>query len=269
MKLFTTTDVAASVRKAHGEFTHVVLNRGYTTIKPVFFMSKTIADLPLYQFASWLGDPGSQVSRWENRGGVLIEQDTHPQRELKPDVTVMVECPYDTQRIDACHKRNAEYGVIPHPVAWRTHEECLDLRHPPVDLLEAIWRVCGGKEMTNAELAADTGLPVLQLQYVKNSLKPSEIWYVQKRLAPEREEFIPVWDWLEGGPVTKRAISEARYKGQVEEMARFGYIGLKKIHQYPVDEPNWKILKKKRETALTELASVRSLVDSLPDHLQT
>lgn len=265
MKLFTTTDIAASVHKAHDQFTHVVLNRGYTTIKPVFFMSKTIADLPLYQYASWLPETSGQMARWRKDGGVLIAQDTHAGYET--DVTVTVECPYDMDRINRMTAHTTAYGVIPHPMAWRTHEECVDLRHPPVDLLEAIWRECGGKQMTNAELAEDTGLPVLQLQYLKNSLKPVEHWYIQKRLAPERDEFVPAWDWLEGGPVPRRAVTEAGFKAQVEEMARFGYIGLKKIQHYPETEPDWKSLKKKREAALNDLAEVRSLVDSLPDHL--
>lgn len=267
MKLFSTTDVAASVRKAYEQFTHVVLNRGYTTVKPVFFMSKTIADLPLCQYASWIPETAGQMRTWSAKGGVLIGQDTH--LGIPADVTVMVECPCDTDRLNRVHAANAEYGVIPHPKAWRTHEECLDLRHPPPDLLEAIWRICGGKEMTNAELAGETGLPVHQLQYVKNALKPVEYWYIQKRLAPERDEFVPAWDWLEGGPVTKQAVREAGFKAQVEEMARFGYIGLKKIQSYPAPEPDWKVLKKKRETALSDLAAVRSLVESLPDHLQT
>lgn len=267
MKLFATTDVAASVRRAHEQFTHVVLNRGYTTIKPVFFMSKTIADLPIYQYASWLPETDAQLCAWREKGGVLIMQDTH--MHVVCDATVMVECPYDINRIDRVTFETVEYGVIPHPMAWRTHEECVDLRHPPVGLLQAIWRVCGGKQMTNAELANDTGLPVLQLQYLKNSLKPVEHWYIQKRLAPERDEFVPAWDWLEGGPVPKRAVTEAGFKAQVEEMARFGYIGLKKTHHYPDAEPDWKVLKKKRETALSDLAAVRSLVESLPDHLQT
>lgn len=77
MKLYSTTDVSASVRRAHEQFTHVVLNRGYTTIKPVFFMSKTIEDLPLYQHASWLPETETQKARWLNQGGVLIAQDTH------------------------------------------------------------------------------------------------------------------------------------------------------------------------------------------------
>jgi hypothetical protein len=154
-------------------------------------------------------------------------------------------------------------------MAWRTHEECVDLRHPPIDLLEAIWRVCGGKQMTNGELAQETGLPVHHVQYLKNSLKPEEYWYIQKRLAPERDEFVPAWDWLEGGAVPKRAVTEAGHKAQVEEMARFGYIGLKKMQHYPAGEPDWKVLKKKRETALNDLAAVRSLIESLPDHLST
>jgi hypothetical protein len=267
MKLFTTTDVAASVRRAHEQFTHVVLNRGYTTIKPVFFMSKTIVDLPLYQYASWMPETENQRLQWGGKGGILIAQDTH--LGVPADVTVMVECPYDTDRLNRVHVENAVYGVIPHPKTWRTHEECVDLRYPPVDLLEAIWRVCGGKQMTNSELAQETGLPVHHVQYLKNSLKPDEFWYVQKRLAPERDEFVPAWDWLEGGAVPKRAVTEAGHKAQVEEMARFGYIGLKKMQHYPAAEPDWKVLKKKRETALSDLAAVRLLVESLPDHLST
>lgn len=266
MKLYSTTDVSASVRRAHEQFTHVVLNRGYTTIKPVFFMSKTIEDLPLYQHASWLPDTEAQKARWLNQGGVLIAQDTHDGHP--GDVTVMVECPYDPDRIDRVMKDTVAYGVIPHPMSWRTHEECVDLRNPEVDLLDAIWRVCGGKQMTNSELSQDTGMPVAQLQYVKNSLKPVEHWYIQKRLAPERDEFVEAWDWLQSGAIPRSEVTKAGYKDQVEEMARFGYIGLKKLQHYPSEEPDWEFLRKKRETALNDLASVRSLVESLPSHLE-
>lgn len=266
MKLYSTTDVAASVRRAHEQFTHVVLNRSYTTIKPVFFMSKGIADLPLYQYASWLPETAGQLERWKEKSGVLIVQDTHI--GIPSDITVMVECPYDPARIASVMAEVSEYGVIPHPMSWRTHEECIDLRYPPSDLLRAIWRVCGGKQMTNSELSQETGLPVAQLQYVKNSLKPVEHWYIQKRLAPERDEFVEAWDWLKGGAIPKKEVTKAGYKSQVEEMARFGYIGLKKIQHYPSDEPDWSGLDQEREKALSDLAAVRSLVSSLPDHLQ-
>lgn len=266
MKLYSTTDVAASVRRAYEQFTHVVLNRGYTTIKPVFFMSKTIEDLPLYQYASWMPETQGQLRTWREKGGVLVAQDTHWNADC--DVSVMVECPYDFDRIARVNGHNAEYGVIPHPMSWRTHEECVDLRNPPPDLLRAIWQVCGGKQMTNAELSQDTGLPIAQLQYVKNSLKPAEHWYIQKRLAPERDEFVEAWDWLQSGAIPRAEVTKAGYKAQVEEMARFGYIGLKKLQHYPSEEPDWEKLREKRETALSDLAAVRSLVESLPAHLE-
>lgn len=53
MKLYSTLDPAGSIRKAFAGFTHVHVNRGYTTIKPVYFKSKAIADLPLYVWAWW------------------------------------------------------------------------------------------------------------------------------------------------------------------------------------------------------------------------
>jgi hypothetical protein len=267
VKLFTTTDIAGSVRKAYEEFTHVALNRGYTIIKPVFFNTGTLDGLPTLQYASWIPASGSQLTRWKNLGGVLIEQDTHPAGDYKPDVTVMVECPYDMIRLKACNERNGSYGVVPHPGAWRTHEECVDLRFPSADALREIWTVAGGQAFTNNELASETNIPVSRLQYLKNSLHPKEMWYVQKRLAPEREEFMQAWDWLEGGTVTKIAVREAGFKAQVEEMARFGYINLKKMQHYPQEEPDWKTIDRQRERALTSLASVRSLVDSLDDHL--
>lgn len=264
MKLFTTSDVSKSVHAAHEQFTHIVLNRGYTLIRPVFFRTALLDDLPVHQYASWIPETESQLVKWNTSGGVLIVQDTH--LTVPGDVTVMVECPYAMDRLERVHGGNSEYGVIPHPVSWSTHEQCVDLRFPPADLLEAIWRVCGGHSMTNSELSAETGIPVPELQYVKNALKPVEHWYIQKRLAPERDEFVPAWDWLEAGVVPKRAVSESGFKAQVEEMARFGYINLKRMQHYPADTPDWHMIDRKREAALSDLASVRALVESLPAH---
>lgn len=267
MQLFTTTDIAASVRKAYEAFTHVALNRGYTVIKPVFFNTAKLDGLPTLQYASWIPASSSQLKRWQNLGGVLIEQDTHPAGDYKPDVTIMVECPYDMIRLETCNARNESYGVVPHPGSWRVHEECIDLRFPSADALREIWTVAAGHAFTNMELASETNIPLSRLQYLKNSLHPKEVWYIQKRLAPERTEFIPAWDWLEGGEVTKVAVREAGFKAHVEEMARFGYISLRKMQHYRADEPDWKTVDRQREKALISLASVRSLVDSLDDHL--
>ncbi len=268
MKLFATDDISASVHKAHADFTHVVLNRGYTLIKPVYFKTVLLNDLPAYQYASWL-PTDSQLTGWRDNGGVLVEQDTHPKWVIRaPDVTVTVECPYTMDRIEKCNQRNAEYGVLPRPVSWSTHEECIDLRFPVEDLLRDIWKAAAGQQMTNAELARETGIAVQHLQYMKNALCPRETWAVHKRLAPERDEFVEAYDWLEDGELPKGEITVSGYKSQIEEMARFGYITLKKMQKYAREEPDWRKMEKKREDALNDLAAVRLLVESLPNHLE-
>lgn len=271
MKLFTTRDVSASVHLAYDQFTHVVLNRGYTLIRPVHFRTSLLDDLPVYQYASWIPASRGQLAAWlaAGEGGVLVEQDPYPAHEHTCDVTVSAECPYAMQRIEACNARNAAYGVIPHPGSWKTHEDCVDLRFPPPELMQAVWRVCAGQSVTNAELAEATGLPVPELQYLKNALKPVEYWHVQKRLAPERDFFVPAWDWVKDGAMPKNEVTKAGFKAQLEEMARFGYIALKKRNHYPAETPDWEAMQQRRATALNDLAAVRTLVDSLPDHLAT
>lgn len=265
MKLYSTTDIEASIRKACAEFTHVVLNRAYTLIRPAFFNTGKIADLNLYQFASWIPATAGQLDRWGANGGLLIEQDTTPYAlYAETDVTVMVECPYSLKRIELCHQRNKAYGVIPNPMSWKTHEDAIDMTFPTVETLQALWRICGHQKMTNADLAAASGIPVTIVQYLKGSLKPQEHWYMKKKLAPERDEFVEAWDWIQSGAILRR---EVPYRAQIEEMARFGYIDLKKVFHYPNEEPDWRKLEKKRDDKLSDLAAIRSLVEALPDHL--
>lgn len=268
MKLYSTTDISASVHKASEQFTHVVVNRAYALHNPVFFDSRVLLDLPLFQYASWLPTE-RQLSNWQERGGVLVEQDRYPKTDIESDVTVMIECPYNMARIDLLSKRNKEYAVIPNPVQWATHEDCVDLNFPVPELLREIWSVCAGKEMTNSEIAQAVDMPVSQIAYLKKSLQPVEMWHIHKRLAPEREEFIPAWDWLESGTKRRSEITNAGFRSQIEEMARFGYIQLKKMNKFPSEEPNWKQVGKDREAALKDLAAVRLLVESLPTHPET
>jgi len=265
MKLYSTTDIAESLRKASEAFTHVVFNRGQTMAHYVPFDTRLIPDIPLYQYKQNIFESHPQLARWKEKGGVLIVLDTHI--SVPCDVTVMVQCPYNMQRLELVNKENAEYGVIPNPVIWTMYDEEIDLRNPEVKYLQEIWHHCGGKQMTNSELAQASGWPERQVRSMKNALKPIEHWYIEKRLAPERTEFIPAWDWLEPGCMPKSAVTNAGFRPQVEEMARFGYIGLKRLNHYPSETPNWRKLQKDREAALKSLSDVRSLVDSIPDHL--
>lgn len=269
MKLYSTTDVCASVRKAHGQFTHVVVNRATNLSRPVPMNTRPLIDLPIYQYASWIPQSELQLKRWWDGGGVLIGQDSHLTLPDGPDVTVLAECPYNLFRLETTNQFNREYGVIPNPHSWTAHDETVDLRHPPVPFLQEIWFHCGGRQMSASELSQASGWPVSQVQLMKNVFKPEEWWYIQKRLKPEMSELVPAWDWLEGGAVPKREVTKSGYRAAVEELGRFGYVNIKKLHHYPETTPNWRQLQKDREAALKSLASVRLLVESLDDHLSS
>ncbi|PXX15834.1 hypothetical protein C7399_109169 [Paraburkholderia tropica] len=269
MKIFSTNDVASSIRRAHQSFTHILVNRGYTTIKPVFFRSSLIGDLPVYQWAWWNKATYGQLDRWRANGGVLLDQYTFSDRAGLADVLVFVECPMTMERIVRSGQHVAEYSVLPRPHTWSVHEQCIDLRTPSVDRLKDLWSVCGGKRMTDDELADAVDIPKQHVQYMRSSLKPVEKWEIKPRLRPESAALIPAWEWIGAGrSADKKEVRMCGHKAAVKEMARLGHIRLQKIQSYPEIEPDWGRLDKCRAKAITDLASVRSLVESLPDHLQ-
>ncbi len=268
MKIYATSDIAASIRKAHGDFTHVLVNRGYTTIKPIFFRSSKIADLPVYQWAWWDKATDGQLHRWRERGGILIDRYTFSDKAGAVDVVVFVECPLTMKRIQKSVVNTAEYAVIPRPHTWRVHEECIELRTPTAERLRVLWGICRGARLTDAELADLSGIPKQHVMYMRKSLKPAEEWTIKPRLAPEFAGFVDAWEWIGAGRTVSRKDARA-HKAAIREMARLGHISLEKIQQYPNDEPDWEKLEKKRAAAIADLAAVRSLVETLPDHLQT
>lgn len=269
MKLYATTDTAASIRAAHDAFTHVLVNRGYTTIKPTYFRSRKIADLPVYLWAHWESASASQLTRWQQHGGVLIDRDTLSDRAGPADVLVFVECPLTLNRIERSMLHITEYGVIPRPHTWRVHEQAIDLRTPEQSRLRLLWDICGGQRLTDDELAEHSGLPKQIVQYQRCSFNDVEEWEIRPRIAPEYAGLSLAWEWVGKGRVEpKKAVREAGHKAAIKEMARLGHVSLKKHHRYALDAPDWEKLEAKRQQALADLAAVRSLVESLPDHLQ-
>lgn len=49
MTMYVTHDVAASIRKAHDKFTHVLVNRSYETLRKAYFKSDRIRDLLIFK----------------------------------------------------------------------------------------------------------------------------------------------------------------------------------------------------------------------------
>ncbi|QVN18777.1 hypothetical protein [Burkholderia pyrrocinia] len=269
MQLYSTTDTAASIRKAFAGFTHVLVNRGYTTIKPVFFKSASIADLPVYVWAWWDRASDGQLARWRDNGGVLLDRYTYSDRAGPADVLVFVECPMTMSRLTRSYANTSEYTVIPVPHTWRVHEECIDLRTPRTDDLRAIWTACRGQRLTDEQIESKTGIPRQRVTYMRKSLKPVEEWEMRPRLAPDALGLRPAWDWLGNGRTElKKVIREGGHKAAIKEMARLGHISLTKWQVYRSNDPDWDLLKRKRDAAIADLAEVRSLVESLPDHLQ-
>lgn len=268
MKLYATNDVAASIRKAHNGFTHVLVNRGYTTIKPVFFKSGAIADLPVFIWAWWDKATDSQRSRWRADGGVLIDRDPYSTRAGAADVLLFVECPLTMDRLTKSAAHIAEYSVVPRPHTWSVHEQCIELRTPPAAVLHKLWAVCRGARITDAELAEAVNLPRQHVMYMRKALKPVEEWQIKPRLAPEFAGLIGAWEWIAAGRcASKKEVREAGHKAAIQEMARLGHIALEKYQRYPDEEPVWERLERKRAQAIADLVAVRSLVESLPDHL--
>lgn len=268
MNLYATTDTAASIHAAYSAFTHVLVNRGYTTIKPAFFRSSKIADLPVYVWAWWEKAAAGQLDKWRQHGGVLIDRYITSERAGSADVLLFVECPMTMARIEKSMTHIAEYGVIPRPHTWTVHEQAIDLRTPEDSRLRLLWEICCGQRITDDELAEYSGLPKQHVQYQRCSFKDVEEWEIRPRLAPEAPGLTPAWEWVgKGRTEPKKVVREAGHKAAIKEMARLGHVSLKKYHRYAADEPDWAKLEAKRQQALSDLAEVRSLVESLPDHL--
>jgi hypothetical protein len=269
MQLFATNDVVASIRYAHSAYTHILVNRGYTTIKPAFFRSSLIADLPVYQWGHWKTATHGQHERWRENGGVLIDEYTFSDKAGAADVLVFVECPLTMQRLNQSSKHIAEYTVLPRPHTWRVHEQCIDLRKPSADALRPLWLAARGRRISDVQLAEEAHLPRSHVTYMRASLKPVEEWEMRPRLQPDFVGFVPAWEWMKNSrTASKKDVRESGHKSAIKEMARLGHIALSKVQAYCEDEPDWDLVDRRRMEAIEDLASVRSLVESLPDHLQ-
>jgi hypothetical protein len=269
VKLYSTSSASTSIRRAHDRFTHILVNRGYTTIRPVFFRSAEIADLPVYVWAHWDKATAGQLERWRRDGGVLLDCYITSDRAGPADVLVFVECPMTMARIERSMMHVAEYGVIPRPHTWTVHEQAIELRTPEQSRLRTLWEICRGQRITDDELADASGLPKQVVQYQRSSFREVEEWDIRPRIAPEGGGLLEAWNWVgKGRSDAKKIVREAGHKAAIKEMNRLGYVVLKKYHRYDAAEPDWTRLEKRRQEAIAGLAAVRSLVESLPDHLQ-
>ncbi|MEX3961664.1 hypothetical protein AB4Y42_05510 [Paraburkholderia sp. EG286B] len=272
-KLFVTRDAIASIRKAHKAFTHVLVNRSYASIRPAYFRSAKLDVEPIYSHAPWEPASLAQLERWRKGGGVLIDRDSVPDRTGATDVLVFVEAPFSLARVTRAATAAREQVVITLPHTWRIHEEAIDARTPPVEALQDIWKICRGKRMTDRELSEATGIPTSRLQYMRAGLKPAKECDIRPRLAPDSPALTIAWEWINEGNgadcrTSRKVVRLAGHQAAVKELARLGHITLTQFLVYGAEEPDWDKLARKRAAALADLAAVRALIESLPDHLK-
>ncbi|MBN3809398.1 hypothetical protein [Paraburkholderia sp. Ac-20347] len=269
MKLYRTSSVCASIRKAHSSFTHIHVHRMYVNAHPILVKTNDLKDLPLYSWAEWLKEAGGQLARWREHGGVLLNRGRAVRTEIAADAMVFFECPLSVAWLESAIVGVRDQVIVPVPHTWAQHELTIDLQTPAEMELRALWVHCAGRRLTDHELADESGLPQQHVMRMRRSFKAGEEWDLRARLAPEEPGLLPAWGWVGGGRIaTKREVRASGHKTALREMARRGHIALSKYHLYPEQEPDWNALMKKRAQAIEDLDRIRSLVESLPDHLQ-
>ncbi|QTD88869.1 hypothetical protein [Burkholderia anthina] len=268
MKFYRTNSVVASIRQAHADFTHVHVHRAYVNARPILVRTEALKDLPIFAWASWQKEAAAQLARWRENGGVLLNRGKVTGVEGPADVMVFFECPMSRRYLEQASAAITEQVVIPVAPTWRQHELSVDLRTPSEMQLRALWEHCQGRRMTDQALADASGVPMQYVMLMRRSLAPAEEWDIRPRLAPESAALLPAWEWIGTGRVaSKREVRAAGHKTALREMKRLGHIALTKYLTYPADPPDWIALAAKRRKAIEDLDQIRSLVESLPDHL--
>lgn len=273
-KLYATRDPATSIRHALAGFTHVNANVSYGCIRPLLFDSKKLDVEPIFSWAAWLPASFAQRDRWAAEGGCLLDRNWMPNLAGAADVLVLLEAPLSLKRIELATRVAREAVVISIPVTWRQHELTIDLRTPPVETLQSLWAHCRGKRMTDQELADASGVPRSNVQIMRTRLSPQEVWDIRPRLAPEAAALMLAWNWINaagdgsGISVPRATVRLAGHRAAVKELGKRGHVAVTKYQVYGTDEPDWKKLARRRATALADLAAVRAVVESLPDHIE-
>lgn len=292
MKMYQTRDTVASVRRAFSEFTHVVVNRCYRIGNPAILKTGEFADLPVFVHMPWNNARDSQVRKWRENGGVLIDASPYGEDIGERDVTIMAECPTTVAGLKRLSAQDTCCTIVNRPITWRSHNEAV-LRHcAPVaalSLLRDTVKALPGPENAKAIAAAsrfpDSSIVVTDQQVcdklamtpvtvrsMRKSIGAAEMWCVTLRIEPREPAHKAVWAQLQAMPGDEKLFHTLAgtvhfWKRAVKEMARFGNIGLRKFYVYAPFEPQYEKLEKAHRTAQADFEKVKLLVESLPDHL--
>jgi hypothetical protein len=292
-KVFSTDNVALSVIAAHEQFTHIVVNRSYQLMNPVYFKSGLIAHLPVFIYADWDKASLGQLAKWREQGGVLIDRSSSSYGIGDHDALIHVECPSAVRTLDWSRIHTEQQTVVFKPPSWRSHFETLELKIPSVESCRKIWNVLRDiperasaaaiskhpdslRVMTDSELCTASGLSAQHVMYMRHTLRPHEVWSVKLRIKPEDAALVQAWNDIEALEIVNGVRQFVKlgqplqpWRRAVKEMARQGHISLTRMHVYPVKEPNFDKIQKLHDTAFIDLQEIQRYVEALPAHLST
>ncbi|CAM2189968.1 conserved hypothetical protein [Paraburkholderia sacchari] len=268
LQIFATRDAIASAHKALAAFTHVVFVYSPLSIRPFYLRADQLKIEPVSIWLPWKPESRAALDRWYANGGLLIDRSADLETIDSADVVIYTESSFALNRLARAAAVAREDVVIERPLTWVKHEETVETRTPPVDELRALWTHCAGKRLTDQELADASGTLVSRLQLMRARLKPVEEWEIRPRLAPENAGLLPAWEWIgDGCRASRKSVRLAGHLTAMNELVRLGHVDIAKHHVYPEQEPDWAALERKRVAALENLAAVKALALSLPDHL--
>jgi hypothetical protein len=290
--VFSTSNTALSVMAAHEQFTHIVLNRSYHIINPVYFKTGLIAHLPVFLFANWDRGTFSQLAKWRDKGGVLIDRSATSHDVGDNDVLIHAECPLSMRSLDWSRINTQQQVIINKPISWKMHFDALDLIAPGAETCRRIRAalhevperagVAAASRYpesllvtTDSEIAATAAILPQHVMYMRRMLKPQEVWSVKLRIKPEDAGLVQSWDEIEALDVVNGARNFTKigaigqpWKRSIKEMARQGNIGLTRFHVYPTGEINFNKIQREHDLAYINLQEIQRFVEGLPVHPQ-
>ena len=291
-EVFRTRDPVASIKKAYEDYTHVVAHRAYQTLRPVFFRSAEIRELPIFVYQHWQSVCAVQARKWRADGGVIL--DLGFVEGIGPrDVTVAVEMPMTLYRLEEFIAQSTEQVVIDWPVSWQAHEHAISTKTPTAATAKRVYEKLKEMRAESAEVAAvtrhpeskmivtgellalATGMPLIDILFLRNAMGADDVYCARTHIAPDAPKLRAVWDALEqiepgwtGQRVfTKLLDSVTGWRKALKEMARLGNITLHAYHVYPEEEPPYAKLQRENADARANLQAVQRLLESAPWHL--
>ncbi len=286
---------------AHREFSHVILNRGYHTLTPVYVSTKKLNDYPIFMHVPWKNNYNKSIGVWQEKGGIMINSGESSKGFGKFDSVIFIECPIYQRRIEESAEFAQEEVIISYPVSWFSHQKTVSTYNPHPKELIKILRAINQQEgreyiakasrypnskqvVTDEEISYLAKIGENEVALLKKKLKPKfqEIWEVKLLFKPEQTEMLYMWNKIKNMetsriPETNTYLLERwkmshenplyTWKRVIKNMGKLGHISLKIYNVFPEERDCY--IEELYNDHLKEIASfkeIQKFVEALPEY---